>query len=172
MNMENQIKNTPEDTPKSVVRLATLKDFDWCVKLAIEAVKEIALVEPDYPMLLNHIWASLNLDHGLMGVIGEEGGVLEGGVMLRIGQMWYSSESILEEKVVFVHQDFRSAKGGRAKLLSEWCKAKSVELGLPLFAGVMTTERSQGKMKLFERMFGPPAGAFFLYNDKSGKVMS
>src|SRR4029079_6763923 len=105
-----------------VVRHATLNDFDWCVKLAIAAVNEIALVKPDYPMILEHIWAAISQNDGLMGVIGEEGGMIEGNVLMRVGQMWYSKAPILEEKLIFVHPEFRSAKGGRARKLAEWCK--------------------------------------------------
>jgi len=46
-------------------------------------------------------------------------------VLLRIGTMWYSDERVLEEKAIFIHPDFRSAKGGRARQLCEFSKKRS-----------------------------------------------
>jgi hypothetical protein len=151
-----------------VVREGNLEDFDSCVKLAIAATKENALVAPDFKLLLDHIYACLTKDHGIMGVIGEPGKDLEGMFILRISSMWYSNENILEEKVVYVHPDFRQAKGGRAKKLIEWGKKVSDELNIPMLVGVIANKRTESKIKLYERMFGQPAGVYFVYNGKSG----
>jgi len=154
-----------------VVREGTLADFDAGVRLVMAAVAENALVPPDYPRLLEHVYAALTRDHGIAGVIGEPGGELEGAILLRVGQVWYSSEPVLEEKAIFVAPNFRSAKGGRARKLAEWGKMASDRLGLPLAIGVLSNARTEGKVKLYERMFGPPAGVYFLYGGKTGTVV-
>ena len=77
---------------------------------------------------------------------------------------------MIAEKLVFVHPDFRSAKGGRAKKLCEFSKSVSDELGIPLIIGVVSTDRTRGKVRLYERVFGEPAGAFFLYGAKTGAL--
>lgn len=151
------------------VREATLEDFDECCRLAIEATKENSLVKPNYEKLLQHIYSALTRDHGIMGVIGPSGGKLEGAILLRIGELWYSSELIIEEKAIFVDHEFRSAKGGRARKLAEWGKHVSNELGIPLTIGVLSNDRTEGKMRLYERMFGKPAGVYFIYNGNTGE---
>lgn len=98
-----------------------------------------------------------------MGVIGPVGGELEGVVLLTIGKLFYSDEDILEEKGVFIHPGFRSAKGGRARLLVEFCKQSSDYLGLPLLVGIQNDVRTKGKIRLYERQFGEPIGCFFLH---------
>jgi len=152
-----------------VVRDGTLADFEWCVQLTIAAVNENALVKPDYNLLLGHIWSALNRDHGIVGVIGTPGEQLEGAVLLRVGPLWYSSELVLEEKAIFVHPEFRSAKGGRARKLAEWSKGAADRLGLPLAIGMLSNERTEGKVRLYERVFGKPAGVYFLYNGTTGQ---
>jgi hypothetical protein len=83
-------------------------------------------------------------------------------------QMWYSNAWILEEKIIFVDPEFRNAKGGRARRLCEFSKKVSDDLGIPLMIGVLSSHRTAAKIKLYERQFGEPAGAFFLYGAKTG----
>ena len=82
--------------------------------------------------------------------------------------MWYSDDEILEERAVFIHPDFRAAKGGRARKLCEFSKQVSDELGIPLTIGVMSSQRTAGKVRMYERIFGPPSGAYFLYGTRTG----
>jgi GNAT superfamily N-acetyltransferase len=106
---------------------------------------------------------------GLVGVIGGDAGEpLEAMIILRIGSMWYSHENILDEKAIYVAPEFRSAKGGRARKLAEWAKTVSEKLGIPLAIGVLSNTRTEAKIRLYERVFGAPAGVYFLYNAKTG----
>jgi hypothetical protein len=82
--------------------------------------------------------------------------------------MWYSDHEVLEEKAIFIHPDFRSAKGGRARKLCEFSKHVSDSLGVPLIIGVLSNHRTEAKIRLYERQFGKPSGAFFLYNATTG----
>jgi len=45
-------------------------------------------------------------------------------VVLQIGKLFYSNEICLEELVLYVHPDYRNAKGGRAHKLVEFSKAR------------------------------------------------
>jgi hypothetical protein len=76
----------------------------------------------------------------------------------------------LEEMCVYVHPDYRAAKGGRARKLVEFAKKVSEELELPLMIGILSNSRTDAKTRLYERQFGAPAGAFFLYGIKTGTV--
>lgn len=150
------------------VRVATPEDFVGVMNLASQVSTENGLFQPTLEMVAQEIWASLNGDHGIVGVIGEPGQELEGFVLLRVGNTWYSQAEIIEEKTVFVSRKFRSAKGGRARKLCEFSKKVADELGLPLLIGILSNQRTQGKVEMYKRVFGDPAGAFFLYGARTG----
>lgn len=151
------------------VREGVVEDFPELMRLAIDATKENAFVDPDEMMLAQHMYAALSKHMGVAGVIGGgPGEPLEGAIVLRIGQLWYSPELILEEKAIYVAPEFRSAKGGRARKLAEWAKGVSEKLGIPLAIGVLSNSRTEAKIRLYERVFGAPAGVYFLYNAKTG----
>jgi GNAT superfamily N-acetyltransferase len=138
------------------------------MQLSIAAAKENGFLNANTVLLAKAIWPALNQDHGLVGCIGEPRGIIEGMVVLHTGTLYYSDEPCLEEKVVFVRPEFRSAKGGRARQLCEFSKRMADSLSLPLLIGICSNERTKGKVRLYERIFGPPAGAYFLYGTKTG----
>jgi hypothetical protein len=150
------------------IRLATPADVHDIMSLALSACDENGFVDPNPEKLLAEIWPALNRDHGLVGMIGKEGGKPEGAILLRIGTMWYSDNQVLEEKAIFIHPEYRSAKGGRARKLCEFSKQVSDSLGIPLIIGVLSDNRTEAKVRLYERQFGKPSGAYFLYNAKTG----
>ena len=140
------------------------------MRLAAQATEENGFVEPNMIKLLGEVWAALSRDHGIMGVIGPVGGNLEAAVLLRIGPMWYSDQIVLEEKAIFVHPDYRAAKIGRARLMCEFSKKVADTLNVPLMIGVLSNTRTAAKVKLYTRQFGEPAGAYFLYNARTGSL--
>jgi GNAT superfamily N-acetyltransferase len=150
------------------VRIGEPVDVHPMMDLAMQACDENGFVNPNPEKLLGQIWPALNLDNGLVGIIQDEGGALEGAILLRIGTMWYSDTPVLEEKAIFIHPDYRSAKGGRARRLCEFSKKAADTLGLPLIIGVLSNHRTEAKVRLYERQFGKPTGAFFLYNAHTG----
>ncbi len=151
------------------VREGVVDDFPELMRLAMDATIENAFVAPDEMMLANHMYAALTKNMGVAGVIGGgPGDKLEGAIVMRIGPLWYSPELILEEKAIYVAPEFRSAKGGRARKLAEWAKGVSEKLGIPLAIGVLSNSRTEAKIRLYERVFGAPAGVYFLYNAKTG----
>lgn len=150
------------------VRIGTPNDVHAMMDLALSACDENGFVSPNPEKLLQEIWPALNQDRGLIGIIQGQSTDLEGAVLLRIGNMWYSDEEVLEEKAIFIHPNFRSAKGGRARKLCEFSKQVSDSLGVPLIIGVLSNHRTEAKIRLYERQFGKPSGAFFLYNATTG----
>jgi hypothetical protein len=150
------------------VRVGVPEDVHPMMGLAMQACDENGFVNPNPQKLLAEIWPALNLDNGLVGIIQDEGERLEGAILLRISTMWYSDESVLEERAIFIHPDYRSAKGGRARRLCEFSKKTAETLGLPLMIGVLSNHRTEAKVRLYERQFGKPSGAFFLYNAQTG----
>jgi len=151
------------------IRLATVEDLDEMMQLAMSACEENGFLNPNPIKLLQDIWPALNRDHGLCAVIGKPGGIIEGAILLRIGQMWYSDDQTIEEKAIFIHPDYRGARGGRARKLCEFSKMVADTLGLPLVIGVLSNSRTEAKIRMYERQFGKPSGAFFLYGAKTGQ---
>jgi GNAT superfamily N-acetyltransferase len=151
------------------IRIGTPDDIHGVMELSIMACAENGFINPDKKKLLNELWQALNLNYGLIGIIGKENGLMEGAILLRIGPMWYSNDMVLEEKAIFIHPDYRGAKDGRARYLVEFAKKTADDLGIPLLIGVLSNERTEGKIRLYERQFGKPSGAFFLYGARTGE---
>ena len=150
------------------VRLGTPADEAEVLDIAMKTWEENGIKDVSVDKMIGIIRPALYLWEGLVGIIGEPGKKIEGGVLLRLTQMWYNDTWILEEKTIFVNPEFRSAKGGRARRLCEFSKHVADELDIPLMIGVLSNQRTEAKVKLYERAFGKPAGAFFLYNAKTG----
>lgn len=155
-------------TEEVKVRVGTPEDLPALLALADEVARENGITEPDYNRVMAEMWASLHQDHGIIGVVGSPGGELEAFVLLRIGQTWYSSGSIVEERTVFVSKKYRSAKGGRARKLCEFSKKVSKELDMPLLIGILSHQQTEAKMRLYKRIFGEPSGAFWLWGAETG----
>jgi hypothetical protein len=150
------------------VRIGTEADLPQCMDLFVRANEENGIDALDHNKLMSIVWPSLHQDGGIIGVIGDPGKTLEGVVLLRIEQLWYSSAPVIAEKLVFVHPEYRSAKGGRARKLCEFSKQVSDNLEMPLIIGIVSNERTSGKIRMYERLLGPAAGAYFLYRGKTG----
>lgn len=150
------------------VRVGTPEDLEGCMFLLLQAIEENGIGEGAPDKLLSQVWPSLHQDGGVVGIIGSDPQRPEGVILLRIESLWYSNSPVIAEKFVFVHADYRSAKGGRARKLCEFSKKVSDEMGMPLIIGIVSNDRTKGKVKMYERLLGPAAGAYFLYNGKTG----
>ena len=150
------------------IRLGTPADEAAMLDLALRAWQENGINDVNPEKMLGMIRPALYLWEGLVGIIGKPNEKIEGAVLLRVSQMWYSDSWMLEEKAIFVDPEFRSAKGGRARKLCEFSKKVADDLNVPLIIGVLSNHRTEAKIRLYERQFGAPAGAFFLYNVQTG----
>lgn len=151
------------------VRVATPDDVHQIMDLCMLASDENGFVRPEPKKLLEEIWPALHRSHGIIGVIGEPGADhFEGGILLRTCKLWYSDQLVLEERGVFVHPEYRNAKGGRARKLCEFAKTASKMLEMPLLIGILSNDRTAGKVRLYERIFGKPTGAYWLCGAETG----
>ena len=105
---------------------------------------------------------------GAIGVIGPVGG-LEGLVFLTIGTFWYSTDKHLEEMLVYVDPECR--KSNHAKSLIQWMRDQVELTKLPLLTGIISNERTEAKVRLYERML-PKVGAFFFLGPKGSTCSS
>jgi hypothetical protein len=145
------------------VRVATPAEVDGVMKLALMGCEENQFMQHNPVLVLQDVWAALNMDKGIVGVIGPVGGELEGAVLLRIGNIWYSDQPHVEERAIFVHPAYRSARGGRAARLAEFSMDVADKLDLPLTIGVLSNHRTEAKVRLYSRVLGKPAGAYWIY---------
>lgn len=148
------------------VRSAQPHDEEALLEAFREACAEGGLFDMDEELVRAQIRPFLNLENGIIGVIGDK--EIEGYVILAVSTIWYSKEIFLEEYSTFVRPQFRAAKGGRARKLVEFAKKAAERLGLPLLYGILSNERTEAKTRLYQRHLGEPAGAIFLYGVSTG----
>lgn len=118
----------------------------------------------DEDMVRNTLRRAFNRQGGIVGVIGEPGH-LEAGIYLSLSQMWYSAAWHLAELWNFVHPDHR--RSPHAKSMIAFAKHCAEELSVPLIIGIVSNERTEAKVRLYERQLAKPAGAFFIWNGRT-----
>jgi len=162
-------------TTPSIVRIAGPSDRREIWRLFLQGHKENGLFELDPHRVDWWITRMVQPEtippwdtgpRGTIGVIGQVGN-LEALAFLTIGGFWYSSTRHLEEMIVYVDPECR--KSGHSKALIEWMKQQSVETGLPLLTGIISTTRTEAKCRLYGRLL-PKVGEFFFFNGK-GSVL-
>jgi hypothetical protein len=136
--------------------------------IAMAASEENSLTNFSPRKLLEEIYSSLCLHHGIVGIIGEPGRQIEAAILMRIESLWYTDDLSIIERAIFVHPDFRAAKGGRAAKLCDWAKRVANEMNLPLVIGILSSQRTAAKVKLYERQFGEAAGAYWIVGGRTG----
>lgn len=155
--------------PLITVRTGTPADVHAVMDLALAACEDNGLTNPNPVKLLSEIWAALNLQNGIMGLIGDS--KLEAGVLLRVDSMWYSDDKTLIERAIFVRPEHRKSgehKVSRVRMLIDFAKKAQEELSIPLVIGILSTQRADAKVRLYERHFGAPAGAYWLIGGNTG----
>lgn len=146
------------------VRAATRSDEDEIIQLLHIMHAEngmMPLDEDRAKAFFARAWDRLG---GIIGVIGPPGDI-RAMIYLLITRFWYSSANHLEECFNFVRPDVRHPKEGHryAEHLIKFAQKCSDELQMPLLIGVLTNNRMEGKVRLYRRVLGIPAGAFFVY---------
>ena len=158
----------PIDAQEEIyVRVAEPDDEAGILELARLVHNENGLFDLNEAKVVAMLRPALYRIRGICGVIGEHG-KLTGVILLRVSNYWYSDTEFIEEMCIYVHPDYRHAVGGRARHLIEFAKKTADSLKMPLAIGVLSNDRTDAKIALYERHFGPQAGAFFLYGAKTG----
>ena len=151
----------------SSVRLATRADEPAVLELARLLHAEIGMFPLDIERVRATLSHAFDRNGAILGVIDAPGEPneppsLAGMILVFISNYWYSGSFHLEEYFNFVHPDHRCSD--YAERLITFAREAADALGCPLLIGVMTTERMEAKVRLYRRILGTPAGAFFLYN--------
>lgn len=141
-----------------VVRAARPEDWDEIMQMCADLHEENGVFDVHWPTVEETIIRGINNDHAMLGVIGKTGSIEAMGY-LKFSSMWYSQTVILEELFMYVKPEHR--RSPNAKTLLQWAKATRKKLGVRLIIGVISTTKTQAKLKLYERALGAPVGGFF-----------
>jgi len=166
-------------TSASIVRPAVPSDRDEIWRLFRLHAEENALVRLaqdkvdwylDRMLYPHRIAVDDTGPRGRIGVIGASGS-LEAAIMLVLGAPWYSDEIMLDDCMNFVDPAHR--KSDHAKALIAYAKhlVDKVREGHPNFKmtlGIVSTERTEAKIRLYARQDLQPVGALFVYPPASG----
>lgn len=105
----------------------------------------------------------------ILGVIGPVGKP-EASTCLTLSDYYYSDDTHLAELWNFVEDEYRKSKNAEALIRfgMDCAKKMSENLGVqcPFLTGIITDTRTAGKVRLYRRLLGEAAGAFFVYNAK------
>lgn len=146
------------------VRLAELDDLPNLMSITRLACEEDGQHSYDPEKVLNMLRRYFDKAGGLVAVIGEKSEELKGYLIMIIDEVWYSKETQLLELSLFVHPDHR--KSTYARQLMEFSKQASNGLKMDLTIGVMSTSRTEAKVRLYQRQF-PQVGCYFVYRPQA-----
>jgi hypothetical protein len=148
-----------------LVRFASAKDEDEIVRLMQAAFLEQPIFPLNETKIRKTIRActleNLNDRIGMVAVIDGERG-LEGYLIAIFANYWYSDAFHLEELSNFVHPDHRQGKH-HARNLIEFAKWFAEVCEVPLVMGILSTQRLEGKIRLYKRQM-KMVGAVFVSN--------
>lgn len=150
---------------KELVRVATIADEPEIMLLLNQMHAEGGVMPLDQMEASQMFHRAFNRQGGILGVIGESGDI-KAMIYLLMSKFWYTTHWHLEELFNFVRPDMRKSKENYARRMIQFAKECSVEIGLPLTIGVLTNQRMEGKVRLYQRELGVPVGAWFMHNSK------
>lgn len=144
------------------VRIATRSDEDQIMMLLTQMHSEGGIMPLDEMEARKTFDLAFNRQGGILGVIGGAGDI-KAMIFLLISRFWYSKSHHLEELFNFVRPDVRKSKENYAPRMIEFAKNCADEIKIPLTIGVLTNQRMEGKVRLYRRSLGVPAGAWFVH---------
>lgn len=150
-------------TPLSPVRIAGADEEESIMELCRELYHENGLFSLDESLVRTMLQKAFTKQGGIIGLIGEPGKI-EAAIYMIISNFWYSRDAHLEELFSFVRPQHRQST--HAKSLIAFAKTCSDGLQVPLVIGIVSNERTEAKVKLYQRQLQKPAGAFFVYGSK------
>lgn len=143
------------------VRLATREDEPELMQLCRELHQENGVFDIDEDLVRAMLYQSFDKKGGIVAVIGAPGEI-QACISLILSSFWYCRQFHIEELFSYVRPAYR--KSDNAKRLIDYAKKCSDDIEIPLVIGVISNERTESKVKLYERRIHKPAGAFFIYN--------
>jgi hypothetical protein len=149
-----------EPTDLSHIRLAGEGDEMQIFNLCSLMHAEIALHPLNWPKVSAMVRLATQRTRGIIGVIGEPHD-LKAAIFMVIEPIWYSENFHLMEYFNYVRPDAR--RSTYAIDLLAFGKRCADDLGIDFTCGVVSTERTEAKCKLYRRSM-PKVGEFFRYH--------
>jgi hypothetical protein len=147
------------DLPK--VRIATPADDEEVLSLCRELHEENGLMSLNEGHIRVLLSRAHNKQGSIVGVIGPRGKI-EATMCLVIDRMYYTDDNHLTELWIHVGKPYRNSRNAEA--LIGFGKSCSDKIGIPWVTGIITNNRVAGKVRLYRKFLGFPAGAFFIHN--------
>lgn len=144
----------------SNIEIATPHDFERMMTFLRSMHAENGMAPMSETLVSNALARGLSQDRAVVGVI-RDGDKIAASVGLFVGRWWYSEENHLEDLWLYVGENYRRKPFARP--LIEFAKKTAATLELPLLMGVLSDERTEGKVRLYQRQL-PYKGAIFLWN--------
>lgn len=159
--------NAPTLVKFPPVRAAHPHDFTDIMAMCAALYEENGISNVNWERVQQAVIDGINGNLSTLAVIGPAQD-LRGMILLRFSETWYSDEPILEELYNYVPRKHRN--GRNAQALLEFAKSAADRLEIPLLIGVLSQNRTRAKIRLYQRVFGEPVGAFFLHGAKTGRT--
>lgn len=150
-------KREPTIKPDNV-RLARRGDTQKIYDLLQPLHAENGIFSMDKQSVLETIKNGTEERGGIIGVI-EDGGRLAGSIGLYLSKYWYTTDWHLAEYWNFVHPDYRTC--GYGTTLVDFAKWANENLRVPLMMGIISTTKTEAKMRLYDRKL-IRVGGFFM----------
>lgn len=150
----------------SRVRVGAPEDIDEIFEMSTILHAENGIFALDETKVRAFLKRMLAQEDGIIGVIGPPGAI-EASLCLEIASQWYSSVKFLSEVWNFCLPKYRRSEN--AKVLIEFAKACSLATQLPLMIGILSNQRTEAKVRLYQRQLGASAGAFWLHGAQTGQ---
>ena len=145
------------------VRIAEPTDRDEILAMCRRLHSENGLFSLNEKKLDNCLSKSFNRAGGIVGVIGDVGHI-EASICMELSDFYYTDDWHLAELWNYVEPEYRKSRNAEA--LIEFGKSCSEKMGIPFITGIITNKHMAGKVRLYRRLLGYPAGAFFVHNSK------
>ena len=145
------------------VRVAQPSDEAEIMEMCRKLHAENGLFSFSEDKVRDYLHRCYNRKGAIIGVIGESGNI-QASTCLLISEMYYTRDWHLAELWNHVLEQFRASRN--AEGLIAFGKKCSEEIGIPFITGIITNTRTAAKVRLYRRILGYPAGAFFVYNGK------
>ncbi len=148
----------------SRVRKATAADAPELMEMCRELHTENGMFTMDETKVQEMLERAFQQKGAVIGALGQTGKI-EGAIFMLITAFWYTRDFCLEELFSYVRPEYR--RSTNAKELINFGKRCSDELGIPLVIGVVSNERTQAKVGLYQRQLSDPCGAYFMHRPPS-----
>lgn len=146
------------------VRIADPKDEEELMELCRQLHKENGIFSLNEDKVRDTLHMAFDRKGAVLGVIGTPG-KFEALICMLVSSFWYSSDPHFEELFCYTVPEYRKSENAKDLIgFAKWCSDQS---NFPLLIGVMSNERTEGKVRLYQRQLSKPIGSFFFYKKEN-----